>query len=696
MEEEKKININFVDRGFAGMENDLQKMEAEEDKKLNAYFIPGKKQGTFKVIYNNKKAKTSKNEEKEEPARTLAITTVAENEESKKIKDLFKDKQLTISSVNCAYTIIDGKFYKVQISEVADPLINEVIFTKILTNEEFRERIYPQSGIVQEPQIFPNYIDHFSMTGGDLFPLNNSIISTVYTNYKVLVTKAITKPISLCDLLDLLDKFDDQPDNSKDVLENFEKLMTTIKVLIEILLTNYKVYGEKLGFIHSDLHSNNIQIENGGEINLNIVKSEFNKLVATLSLKIIDFGRCFVFNEEQIKEDRIKEELAKFNLTNQTINFNNNWQLKNLRNPTEPYDYYCKQYGYLCDVAQVALNLLMRRGIENDRVWFNLIEYNEDKNPTIDRTCINIDTSYLPRNLDMIDHGLMWLTSYLYACKTKITNGNTQRMNEVIGIGDVLIYFKEQKNVLKMQFDLSRVRRNTLLIKNCMFNPAIFSESDEIQIATCEKYELLAKVNVAKSSGGRNPNKKMTVTSKKQKKDKKETKDIELEEMDGGANYIKENLELPTDRLTFGKKDGTKPFGKKNPNPLSTREDIDLADLGKPASQIFLEHIQKEEHKYEKYVTFETYDEPKEITRAVLARQTTRSATRSATRSGSFITNPQAAGGSNKKTYKIKTENSDKKSKRKYIRKSNEHWYLDEHRGQYRYSDETRTKIYLL
>jgi hypothetical protein len=177
--------------------------------------------------------------------------------------------------------------------------------------------------------------------------------------------------------------------------------------------------------------------------------------------------------------------------------------------------------------------------------------------------------------------------------------------------------------------------------------------------------------------------------------------------MDGGANYInEENLELPINRPTFGKRNGKKPFGKQN--PLSTREDIDLADLGKPASQIFLEHIQIG---YENHVSIskivdeqivypqQTDEDRRRVLNAPIATQTTRS---------SFTTRPQtallprspssskAAGGSNKKTYKIKTDNSDKKSKRKYIRKSNEHWYLDEHRGQYRYSEETRTEIYLL
>ena len=304
----------------------------------------------------------------------------------------------------------------------------------------------------------------------------------------------------------------------------------------------------------------------------------------------------------------------------------------------------------------------------------------------------------------MIDHGLMWLTSYLYACKTKITNGNTQRMNEVIGIGDVLIYFKERKNVLKMQFDLSRVRRNTLLIKNCMFNPAIFSESEEIQIATCEKYEkLLAKV-IAKSSGGK-PNKKMTISSKKQKKGKKETKDIELEEMDGGANYKNTNSyneEQGNEIVVYNEDKELRIFASKRilgtKNPLSDRDDIDLADLGKPASQIFLEHIQKG---YEKHVSVkDLVVQGKNASKSIKNPFYLAEAPAEAPAAAPAVTAPAAAapaaGGSNKKTYKIKTENSDKKSKRKYIRKSNEHWYLDEHRGQYRYSDETRTKIYLL
>ena len=50
-------------------------------------------------------------------------------------------------------------------------------------------------------------------------------------------------------------------------------------------------------------------------------------------------------------------------------------------------------------------------------------------------------------------------------------------------------------------------------------------------------------------------------------------------------------------------------------------------------------------------------------------------------------------GGKQAKMYIIRV---DKSNKRKYIRKANSKWYLDEHRGQYRYDSSEHRHIFVL
>ena len=619
--------------------------------------------------------------------------------------ELLSDKKLVVSSVNCAFKIIGEHFYKIQISESADPLINEVIFTRILS----------ESG---KFDIFPKYVDHFTVAGSDkgnetptslpLSSVNPKIIDFAYKNYKVLVTKTVKNAASLSDVLKKT------TDKSKIVAK------------IEALMTAYESYGKTLNFIHGDLHMTNIQIENGSIFDGN--NSDI------LSPKIIDFGRCFIRDEESIKSAKkftiglskeidFADDFNKFNIP-KTIDFENEWRLVNIKKDEK---YLLGNCGYLCDVAQVAFNLLLSGAIKNDKPWFKLAKYDNGN-----RDFIHIDFSKIPlTTLTTLDHGFIWLSSYLYACKTEIYNiikgifgQRIQNMNTVLGQKVLL-----SDNGSIIQFDLSRLMSNTLLIKNGMFNPSIFSDDDLVQDLTYKKYR---EIVPEKSSVKGGSNKNLISLHKKSNRSKKMNggnrknyvnimNGIDMsDELSSSSDIFKHTLHAhePIHSSEILAIDNSPDYY----TPLPSSE-INLDDLGKSITQIFFEELQKTKI-FKSEFTVEEIENSE--TNNTLSANTEFVSTpekaclpcpkneiivndlkrfRNSVEIGvSFKTNPLESriccsgrnatrGGSSSKNYKIYVCSE---TNRKYIRKSNERWYLDENRGKYRYSDEKKTKITVL
>ena len=229
------ININFIGRGLEGIRKlknaqqllvesrvesrvaspvasprepnakDLLVLSQQADKNtspLLGFFAPQAPAAPKPVNTRNKRKLpalriTSKNNNKiaiknPEPEIQPVVAPVPPNY---KIELLTSDKKLVVSSVNCAFKIIGNSFYKIQISERADPLINEVIFTRILS----------ETGS-SDLDIFPKYRDHFTLAGSNLFSENPKIIDFGYKNYKVLVTEAVNAAASLHSVLKATDK----------------------------------------------------------------------------------------------------------------------------------------------------------------------------------------------------------------------------------------------------------------------------------------------------------------------------------------------------------------------------------------------------------------------------------------------------------------------------------------------------------
>lgn len=594
-------------------------------------------------------------------------------------KEIFlnSDKVLKINSVNCGFKIVNDFFYKVQISEVADPLINEVVFsielTKAMTNNP------------NNPNIFPIYYDHFTIPGAYL--LNEGILKN--KTFKCLVTEALANPISL------EDKINNAIQNKS---QNKSQYISNIISDINILMTNYKYYGETLGFIHSDLHMCNIQ-----------VNKENN-------YKIIDFGRCFMFDEENLKQKYTNTNtnqtiFNKFNIKN-NLDFSNPFRLVNLIDKNKESEinikdryiikdiYICKGYAYLCDVAQVAFGLLIDKVMLNKN-WFKLINYS------------NCNKSYLKINLSIIyiskfntlDHGLLWLSCYLIASSEnnyKFRNIDKD-LNNIFG--KYIFISKDTKNFI-YEFDLENMIDNTLLLSNLMFNPNQFNQNRNIQAFTVKFYEMFTNKNNT-VAGGSNKNLKNKISKHKHNKmnggHELEAKFLEylndlktqneftyVNEINGLSQIEVEdnsNLGLITKRLEEEKEEEKEYI----PNPEITK------NLGKSVYQIFFEELEK------KPELFNQFFEKKECEPCDLKEsQACEPCHKAELITGNIIPTcsinnyvnyvSSAAGGGSVKSYVI---HLCKETKRKYIRKSNTRWYLDENRGKYKYLNQEKTRIVL-
>jgi hypothetical protein len=441
------INVNFLGQGIKGVKELRERALKLLNQSPNSTDLPNAQRLLNKSFEDNPEnylvkptPPTQPRPNTSRPGRTRMLTA----EDYKQIF-LNSNRVLEINSVNCGFKIVNNNFYKVQISEVADPLINEVVFSMELT-EAMKKKNNPNIQSIQN--IFPVYYDHFTLTGAELLNQGNQLLinkkiydmqseliqvrggdpNLIYQNmrriedkiekynrilqyktFKCLVTEALNNPISL-----------------EDKINNALRQTSGISIILDninILMTNYKYYGETLGFIHSDLHMSNIQVD----------QDQVNQID---NYKIIDFGRCFMFDEETKKQKYLNETninkniFNKFNIKNK-LDFSNPFRLVNLidKNKTSASNikdrYICKQYAYLCDVAQVAFGLLMDKVMFN-KPWFKLIKYNNCNKSYLEINLKNLDIS----QFTTLDDGLLWLSCYLISCTENIyraSNGRKKR-----------------------------------------------------------------------------------------------------------------------------------------------------------------------------------------------------------------------------------------------------------------------------
>ena len=627
-------------------------------------------------------------------------------------KDLFlsKDKILKINSVNCGFKIIDDCFYKVQISEVADPLINEVVFIKELTNtmENAKKNPDPDPDFKAKYgnlDIFPKYIDHFFLPRDTLngipeklngIPQNSSFINNC-KNFKVLVTEALTNPISLYDVIDIINK------KTTSVQINYK--LAIIKKINE-LMHKYSYYGEKLGFIHSDLHLNNIQVEKWENDNINESNiHEIDFKISNLNLKIIDFGRCFIKDEEQLKINYYDTDIfTKFNIK-KSLNFENEFRLKNINKLGDPN-------AYLCDVAHVALCLLIN-GIIPNKDWFRINAYVK---------CgyyieINLDALENPETvakLTVLENGLIWLSSYLISCSKNITNGINQDLNDIFGKA-IIIYNNTKDDSYIYRFDLKNTMDNTLLISNGMFNPIIFSEDESVQKDTNKYYNI---IKIQPTSGGSNKKlknkKKLTSSRKMYKGGASRFTYFKEQKVIYDKNYVNNDIDKPIDlKAKIQQQELKAEIDSKKQESIQQPElknynapNKEIENLGKSIYQIFLEEGEKTK-------IFNNYFQKKECNINVCNKIAPTVATKlqacdykrqslsltGIPATGIPATAPAtaaaaAAGGSKSKS-KSYILHTCKETKRKYIRKAMTRWYLDENRGKYKYLNSDKTHLVL-
>jgi len=210
--------------------------------------------------------------------------------------------RLQKTSVNCLNCVIDEIFIKVQIKDISDPLINEVIISKILENYEFIKLSATYK------KIFPQYQNHC------LYPYNGQLC-------KLMQTVAIPKIISLSEIFKN-NKY--KPDNMKIIFKSLCDLMTS-----------YIECGKTKGITHNDLHLNNILCSRVDDLT-----NESPKFT------MIDFGRSYIKTDGY---NDTTEDYAKFGLTlaaNYPILIENSFQIKDT------------ELGYMCDVATLCINIL--------------------------------------------------------------------------------------------------------------------------------------------------------------------------------------------------------------------------------------------------------------------------------------------------------------------------------------------------
>ena len=229
---------------------------------------------------------------------------------SDELKDIIAKQPLKKTSVNCAHAIVTVKgidyFCKIELGAGTDSLTTETIYLKYLNAIEACNR-----GTSYTHSIFPKYIANFKGT-------------TTIGDSKILVTSAIPNPISLGDYLDKYSVYNT-------FIENLHKF-----------ITYYSTYGSKYSFVHSDLHLNNIMLDD-----LNLDK-----------FYMIDFGRSYSDDLYELITDKgvknFEKEIAAFE-TYDNYNFQ------------KSHSDFCfsflldkelTKYRYLIDIASVTLNII--------------------------------------------------------------------------------------------------------------------------------------------------------------------------------------------------------------------------------------------------------------------------------------------------------------------------------------------------
>jgi hypothetical protein len=211
-----------------------------------------------------------------------------------------KRESFSSTSANCIHKIEGGNFKKVQLYDLTDPLLNEVIITRVLTN------------LKEQNELFPRYVDHgLIKLDVDQKPLQY-LTTTVLNNF-----------VPLYDFL----------------FNNANNQITTEFIAkIHTFMDNYAQVCEEIQLVHNDLHLNNIVIIHNNN---------------DYSIKLIDFGRSSIDYAGNV--DIITTSFEKFCIVHNKTNFENI-----ITNNKALIAYSIKgEKCYLCDLATLSLHMLL-------------------------------------------------------------------------------------------------------------------------------------------------------------------------------------------------------------------------------------------------------------------------------------------------------------------------------------------------
>jgi hypothetical protein len=553
--------------------------------------------------------------------------------------------QLRARSTNCVSCIIEPfpfdkekkYFVKIQISDFADSLVDEVIITQLLNKSDTN----------LNNDIFPKYVDHclYNIKQTDFY---KNEYEQLGTEAKLHILKNVPRRVMISEVLvGITPLFDVMNDIQNPKWFNWitigkQASINMVNTGINELIRKYIKFGIKYNLSHNDLHTDNIVLTN-------------NRNDASLEYKIIDFGRAYVspehlsfFKSPSQSPSRLEIIFDKFGMSrpvpDQSIMGFSEFQIRDENG-----------YGCLCDASTMSLNLL-RFGFLSNSVFFTVTTTDGQMVLTIDIEKLKqFLQNFHQQNQDSkyIFLGLAWFATACYAYHTskkqfsleesKLGKLFCEHVVTDVSYGGLKIH------ITKMVAD-PEMQGNVIINQNGIFEAGIFSilKTEIIkQWLAFEGFEPY-KLVMEQSMGGRKHHK----TASHVGVGKSHKPMIKNEHSEESLPFaILKDVKTPTANLIDIKYQNLR--GKVKHAIGAVLKYMSMWDKAniKPTDFKLLQEIQS---------------------------------------------NQTSGGSKNVKYYKLFQDQFN--TKRKFIKKAGFKWFLDEHRGKYRYENKSEKcpRVYLL
>ena len=660
-------------------------------------------------------------------------------------KDNLSKNILTVRSLNCGFMTItkptkpntNEKFFcKVQLSEAADSLADEAIITQVLDGlQTIRRTEQNKNGQNKNAQkLFAEYQDFFKIPHGSFtVNLGNRTNTASYQQlecYNALVTEYFPSLEPLGNFVSMYRKLY----NEKKYQQAFN-LKSDLLTEFQPMLKEYEFYGQTYGLIHSDLHFDNLQID----------------LIAGKPI-ILDLGRCFIDKSKvnnaaaKLPEDYSNNTVVLTNLPNHNFGYlcdvamlSFNLFSTGILNPcSELFEFINVNNIPAIRIKRVYLgttNKYIKDIIEQENMLYKglmwcLLFLNY---------CANfrsMSMSNIPVNTTHKDFNKL---SHLFSIIQNDMN-NTDNNDKLI------ISCNADYIIINLNYMLDN---HLMLCGNGMFMPYIYN-TDFCKTTMGKWYKEYFTQTSRKAPGG---GRKSKINKKGGNQEVKYTAIVNLDNIETWENQflsknsegtliiiiqpfafdgdgqliINENTEattfldynnIITDLYIKYKETRCKPitqillekaiYNKKFTEPVNnfqnTITQLDILDFFANLKLTFSKDYYKDiyiQSILDKY-DLNNHNNPNNPNLTIINNNTELSTLILGTLNSSkqsqsqfFSTQPAPVatrGGKSKKAYLIRTE---KNTKLKYVRKSNKSWYLKDNRGKYRYTDLTKTKIFI-